>query len=851
MWEINENKKTVKQLISLKNIDNIQTIQFIPDNKYHILITNNKEIQIFDLESLNYKKVLNFQNSIDLCELSQDGKILGYLEKDFITFYDLENGNINKKLFITDICSKFYIRNKGNCKKYNLILINFDSIRYYNNILSDKFLEIQISEVISNSYYDNEFDFLYLFSDVLTIIRISDWSRIMQINISLYLYPLNSQKNKEPSIIQEFICKNNQTNQNKLLLKYSFSCSILFNENILNEDDPISNDYNLENEVIRSKDYNQKFSFNSDDIDNKEISKKKYLKIPEILSELEENYKYSLSKKKEIAENELIKFNEDNNKKKYSITKNKEFEENGLKKFNEEDIIYKQYIQLIKIIIKDNINKNILLIYLKFLKSNDENLKKYENIELYSDEIQYYSVCFTPKELMVNFDYKKPVDEKNKFISFLQTISKDKENINSIILISKDIKKNLTTFNQPIEFTNSELYFYMNKVIIALEILKNENSIERIKYIQSSIEMVLNKNLFNIKDIINDESKLNRLMLIILRGQTSTLAEYNLNILQKESTDQEKKISMSKIDNSSWLKIKFVPGVSADVSKMEIDKIDKKYNFNNILLCLKTQEIFEEYELYNHENLMKFFEKKINIDKMKNFMKNIILSNCIKDAFSLLYETKCKYPFNNEDEALNFIENYIEFIYLKDKSAKGATNKFTLKTKIFLMKKEASFPNEIILYSCLYPVSFIKVFLHELNHEFYNFYYFHSNGSIPLSTPRKKNIKEREGGRYFENLLFGQKLKTINLTQAIYILNEKNYQKSLSDFREDFLSPKEGDLTIIGEFSFLNSEISKLIERKENLSEYIIKTDDDELNLFDITLDVDVENDVLGSYFGE
>jgi len=832
IWEINKDNRTAKKLINKKIMDDFENIQFIPFRKNGILIINNNEIKILDLHNLDNKIVLNFQTSIDFCEFSQNGTILGCLEENLLTCYKFENDNIHKIISIPENCSKFYIRNINNNlnnninnKNYNLILVNFYSIKYYNNILSDEFEKIQALKKISSSYYDNEYDFLYLFSDMLIVLRISDWSRIIKIN-NFYLYPLNCLTNKNSPIIQEFISLDN--NRKKILTRYSFSCPKLFNGNIPNEEESISNKYNLENEIIRNKDYNQKLSFNSDIIDKKEISKKKYLKIPEIEKELEDNYKYSLSKKKEIAENEL-------------------------KIFNEDGTIFEQYIKLIKILIKDNINKNILIKYLKFLKKNDEKLKPYENIiEFYSTEIKYYSVCFTPKELMDNFYYKKKNDEKSSFIHFIKKISQDTRNIDLIISKLKKVKNNLSTFNQPIDFNNKELYFYMNKAIISLEMLKYENKVEKIKKIQSSIKIIIEKDLFNDKDIINDESKLSKLIFIILRGQTSILAEYNLNILkQKESTDEEKKLAMSKIDNISWLKIKMVPGVKADVSKIEINKLDKKYNFSNILLCLKAGETFEDYELYNHENLIHFFEEKINIDKVKMLMKKIILSNCIKDAFSLLYDKKSTYPFNTEDEASNFIENYIDFIYLKDESAKGATNKFTLQTKIFLMTKESKYPNEIILYKCLYPVSLIKVFLHELNHEFYNFYYFHSNGSIPLSTPRKKNIEEREGGRYFEFLLFGQKLKTINLIQAIYLLNEKNYEKSLSDFRQDFLSPKEEDLFIQGEFNFLNIEISELIKRKENLSEYIIKTDDDELNLLDITLDVDVDNDVLGSYFGE
>ena len=135
-----------------------------------------------------------------------------------------------------------------------------------------------------------------------------------------------------------------------------------------------------------------------------------------------------------------------------------------------------------------------------------------------------------------------------------------------------------------------------------------------------------------------------------------------------------------------------------------------------------------------------------------------------------------------------------------------------------------------------------------MNHNFYNYYYFHSNGSIPLSTPRKKNIEEREGGKYFEYILFKQKLVNITLNQARYILNEKNYEKNLFDFTQGFLSLKENDLIIEGEFEELNPEISKLTKGKENLSEIFITTDDDDLDFNDIFIDAEVEDDVIGSY---
>ena len=69
-----------------------------------------------------------------------------------------------------------------------------------------------------------------------------------------------------------------------------------------------------------------------------------------------------------------------------------------------------------------------------------------------------------------------------------------------------------------------------------------------------------------------------------------------------------------------------------------------------------------------------FYEENINFTKIKNFMKKILQAKIIKEAFSILYENKLEYPFNNQQEASNFVDNYVEFIYLKDFSEKGSSN---------------------------------------------------------------------------------------------------------------------------------------------------------------------------------
>ena len=97
-------------------------------------------------------------------------------------------------------------------------------------------------------------------------------------------------------------------------------------------------------------------------------------------------------------------------------------------------------------------------------------------------------------------------------------------------------------------------------------------------------------------------------------------------------------------------------------------------------------------------------------------------------------------------------------------------------------------------------------------------------------------------------MLFKTSIKKIDLNQSLYILNRKNYDKPLSDFSEDFLSPNENDLNIEGEFSYLNNEIKELRNENAQFTNYYLKTDDDEYFDFnELEMDADVEDDVIGS----
>ena len=120
----------------------------------------------------------------------------------------------------------------------------------------------------------------------------------------------------------------------------------------------------------------------------------------------------------------------------------------------------------------------------------------------------------------------------------------------------------------------------------------------------------------------------------------------------------------------------------------------------------------------------------------------------------------------------------------------------------------------------------VKTGIHEINHEMYNIYYYHSNGNISLKTPRKIiNGKEiRESGKEIEFLLFGSNITIINLKQVLYLLNEKNFNKGIVEFRNGFNDLKDEDLNVEGEFE--NFNVIKKSKYFNTINDFSISTEE-------------------------
>jgi len=828
IWEITNKNKQFKYDLKIEinynqdNLNAINFIKFIPEKKLHIFIYSSSDgiAKIWNLQHLYYKKTINIGKNIFDFQFSEDGTMFGYIS---------ESNNLLKIYFMKDDESISLIGEQIDYfyfTKTNKMFVAYkDKIKFYKDIKSNNFYEKRLTNIYSYSYsyYDKLYDYLYLIGKNFIIIRLEDLSTILNIKIDncdeIFMKNYNNKDNKKSSIIN-FLIK-----QERKLYTCSINSFQLYKRNDNQKKYKIDNKF-WEGFFNQLELYDSEFCFERNISNELQIYKKKYFFIDEIEIELNKNFKYSLEEKKKMAEIEI------NN-------------------YHDKDTLSEQYLALVKIMIKDNTNRDVLKKYLLFLKHNYEKLKDIYNnyseyIESYNDEIKYYQICFTKKELNDIFDYYKELSEKEKFLKLVNYIANfDLENteIDKVLDKIEINRNNLITFNQPIGFDNEELFYYMNSALISLEIekFKSLKKIEKIKNVQYSL-----KKINFAKEIEEDKDKFNELMLIILRAQDNLLTDYNINLLESHKYNQDeiaKKLTEIKPSLIDDLILENEKEINLSSNKFTKNNL---YNIDNALLHYKNQRCFKKEELYNMNELYNHYQKQFDFDKFKNFFKKILQSKTIKQAFSILYPEIYKYPFDNEEKAKNFINNYYKFILLKDKTSNGGTNKFTLETKLFLMMKETknyNFNENAI--KVLYPSSIIKTFIHELNHNFYNIYFFHKNGTIPLTAPKKQKIQDEEGDGYIEYLLFNQHLKKINLKQAIYILNEDNYNKSLDDFRKDFISQKKNNMNINGEFSQLNDIITDLLKNNEDLSNLIL-VNDSSSEFDEIDIDANDSDDVLG-----
>ena len=256
-----------------------------------------------------------------------------------------------------------------------------------------------------------------------------------------------------------------------------------------------------------------------------------------------------------------------------------------------------------------------------------------------------------------------------------------------------------------------------------------------------------------------------------------------------------------------------------------------KFKFNEVNyqnICTSNLKLLEDLslrkkELYNYEYL--FRNPTIKIQEIKNFFKKIVKSNVFNEACKILYGKEFIKIFKDDSILDGYFEKYLKFVPYKSSQSSGFTDKSSLKTYLFLKKKliyvgieDRKFKK--LIKEALRNGSYITVFVHEINHFIYSFLFISDNtSSLSFQTPRKNKISDdlREGGFYFEFLLFGKIINQLSLKECLYLLNSKNYEKTLKDFQKGFMKLQASDLNTNGYFGKYNI-LNKNIEKYTNCS---------------------------------
>ena len=322
------------------------------------------------------------------------------------------------------------------------------------------------------------------------------------------------------------------------------------------------------------------------------------------------------------------------------------------------------------------------------------------------------------------------------------------------------------------------------------------------------------------------------------------ISEINKRLLNNSNVikfKNEKKKESIEIDNIIKYN-KYLPfSLLKDyLAKFKVKAEDKKSIISSDLLNFYSYCFFDLEENDKKNYIFKIMNINISINEENNtnineiindndfleLIHEIMTSSVMKDAYSRisnLFLTNGKFDINGEMKITKEQENLINglplFYYYEKFCESSNANKyhnlfivmrlpefikgFTFRfLKVVLNSEGIKFKSENNNYILtLLKAYLVFVIFHEQNHYIQRFL----NVDIDIQlckTPKIGEDDEGEEGKLLIKLLFGDALinKTLNIKQAEYILDIKNWKKhNAIDFRKDFLSLKieEGDETSI------------------------------------------------------
>ena len=791
IWNINKLGKNSNKEICIINAHETQVGNSLFNPVYGniVISSDSKSIKLWDITKYIYSKNIINQENIDNLQWDSTGEYFGYINdgkeliikerNNYNTIFSI-NGNINNFLF----------------KSHNeIITFTENSIEYWDNRNTQNIVKKNsfdfnnriVSNINSDYIYFIQYNTFKIFDiNKFEVIFSKDDQKIMGQN--LILLDDSFLKEKEISNILDIVPA--KSTLIKVIQKNEKKKSIPPNKY-----QKITNHY-FHDIAYAISDYKNLFKF-EENINDIKMKKKKYFKIPEI-------------------EKELLKLNNE------TIFERKEYVEKALTIKQKFSNINEQYLYYLKLLIRDNTNKLLIKKYLKFLKSKENEIKKnFLNIEEYKNEISFYKVCFIRDEIK-ELGEDKDKSEKQNFIYFLKDLSSIKDlenNYNLIFTYRYERLKNIdeiSFFNQPIDLNNEELFYYKNKIVLCFNIMTNNDfsrDIYKFKSKQDLIKKILERHLFENKEIIKNKDKLNLLNYLIINPQSDNTNEYVLNLLSSN------KFNINEIaSNQNFEKV---------VSKgNECIIVNKEIFYYNDLENICKDNFIKFFEnknnknnKYNEEDIFsyEFIQNKINTkwyaSDIKNFLKIILPSNVFKNAFEILYSKEYLDFFSNESFLSEIIDKHLKFVPFRSDDSCGFTDRFTLDSYIFIEEKPITYyeknikdiDKKTLIDDALKIGRAIAIIFHELNHNIYSYLLnFYNSINYTFQTPKKTKLGDfREGGYYLEYLLFGRIIENLTLEEAMFLMNIENYNKDIKTFNRKF-SNLNGKINIEGVFSKFN-----------------------------------------------
>ena len=413
---------------------------------------------------------------------------------------------------------------------------------------------------------------------------------------------------------------------------------------------------------------------------------------------------------------------------------------------------------------------------------------------------------------------KKKNDVKNKFINIYKSYKKImfREKEEELTDISKKISEGILiteTLNKQLKEIEID-YLKLENILNNLKEYFNEFFRDYLYYISKFISSINNTYKYfyqkiiidkcsdkeNIEDFVDFIYYVSNYNYVDNKNSLNEIINYFEEYFSKKEYKEEK--WKDECNNTFEIKSNRLNEIDWDGKKSYLD------DFRNYSLNLITKNKLQKFQYINQKYLLFFKFRKNNIlGKYKNvffvFFQNIFKKEEMKKLMIKIFPILKNNYFINEDYVSEFFDK-IKAYNFKPKDMCGETISPILDVFIKSYFDSSNlYESEVCVIA-----SYIIIIFHEFSH-YTRIYIYKTTGDSKY----RKSIdlcQYKDIGEYFETLLFGKILLNINLLQALYILNEKNYSKNYETFKEEFLKC-EGDDNIKIIYENLK-EISSLLK---------------------------------------